>query len=149
MTKAETALRERLESRRYGYLYGMSYREQQWARSEDLAESLSGLRSVVPLGRRESNGESAVWRAFTEFNSRAVVVDRIDQRRFGFEPRQVWVPSKYSGVYWYREGLAQEKGPVWVQIGPKRFDRQKNELVFDGRTRELIAIWRYGLEPLL
>lgn len=150
MTKAETVLREKLESRRYGYLYGKSFREQQWARSEDLAGSLSRLRGVVPLGKRGSNGEPVVWTAFSAFNSRAVVVEKIEPRLFGFELKdQAWVPLKYSGVYWYREGLTQEKGPIWVQIGPQRFDQQKNELVFDGRTQELIAIWRYGLESLL
>lgn len=152
MTEAETAVREKLENRRYGYLYGMSYRQQQWARSEDLAGLLSRLRGVVPLGKPDSSAESVpdVWGAFRAFNSRAVVDDKVERRLFGFELKgQTWMPLKYSGVYWYREGLTQEKGPIWVQIGPQRFDQQKNELVFDGRTQEIIAIWRYGLESLL
>ncbi len=150
MTKEEVALRDEIESRRYGYLYGMSYRREQWSQSPELAASLSGLDGVVPLGKRNATPVPAVWSAFGAFNSRAMVERKITQRLFGFKPRRdAWTPLSDSGVYWYREGMAEERGPVWVQIGDKRFDQQKNELVFDSNTQELIAIWRYRLESLL
>jgi len=150
MSKDELALKARIEKAGYTYLYGMAYRKEQWSRSKELSGLLSGLDGTVPLGKRAGSAQqvSATWRAFNEFD-RFRYKDKIEPRLFGFEMRgDSWVPLPTSGVYCYRESLADRNGAIWVSYRSLRFDQQQNELLFDSVNQDLVVIWKFQLEAL-
>lgn len=151
MTQGEETMQSDVEARKYGYLYGMSFRQEQWERSADLVGLLSNRNGIVQLGKPTPQGQKipAVWRAFYKFNSGVAMIEKMERHLFGFEFRDdSWVSLSNSGVYWYREGLKDETSPIWISYQGHRFDQQQHEMLFDTSRQHLVIFWRYSLASL-
>jgi hypothetical protein len=146
MLSEEKNLKKEIDKRHYGYLYGRVFTKDEWSRSERLKRLLGDVKKKVPLGRFRSGSQKyqEIRKAFREFNSRSVALRKKVGRTIGFKPYgDSWIPVD-SGVLWYRQGLEEQSGPVWVRYGSFRFDQSENELLFDGETEELIFVSRFG-----
>ena len=100
MTNDEQLFKADIAGRKYGYLYGMMFTQEQWGQSAELKGLLGGLKGITPLreagGARGGREMSDVWLAFSTFNSTTAMIGKMDRHPFGCEFKgDVWTPLTY------------------------------------------------------
>lgn len=150
MTPDDDMLKSKISACHYAYLYGMRYERDEWNKSSGLSQALLALPTFTTFGKDTigNKNSSPVWPLFHRFNA-----ERVSKREnfhlFGFEPQGGgWAALSNPGVYWCRDGLAEQKGPIDLFYGGHTVDQRAADMFFDPATLELVVIWNYRMRSL-
>jgi hypothetical protein len=157
MSKAELALREKIEGGGYGTIQGLVQAAGTWRKSPLLVEKLTLVREVASYGRRSETIEGSVARAMIPGFGFAMTTK--PPPKIGFEPGSAgWVNAPRPSEFVYQSGFArvitnntearygskkqrtQPNIPIPGIFRGKPGDFSRDELWFDPARQEVIDI---------